>query len=162
MQGNCCRFKKCTLFKTDGIFKWDCIHLRNHNILCKTAKLSGSDETVMLAEGIITFLTILTFHARYKRNACYASSWFYLCHTIPDFFNNSGKLMSQYIWEEMACISIHTWHIRTTDSCIFYFDQYLSFFWNRFFNLFITNIFSCVYNSCFHFLLLSTTPDILL
>ena len=92
----CCRLKHCALLIRNIVCKWYSIFLRNYYIICIRSLLSGTDEAVMFAEGVITFLAVITFHTWKKRCTGYTVSDFYLCNTFSDFHNITGELMSKY------------------------------------------------------------------
>ena len=50
----------------------------------------------MFAEGVITFLAVVTFHTWKKRCTGYTVADFYLGNAFSDFHNITGKLMSKY------------------------------------------------------------------
>ena len=150
MESHCGRLEESPLLKRYGIFKFYCIFLRHCHILGKTAEFPGPDKTVMPAKGIISLLTVLTFHAGHQRHPGYPVSGFQGLNSFPGLLHNTGKLVSQHIREEMTRIPVDSRHIRATDSCIFDFDQHLPFFRNRGLDLLEPDVIFCMDHSCFH------------
>ena len=96
VDGYGCRLKHSALLIWNIVCKRYGIFLRNYYIVRICSLLSGTDEAVMFAEGVITFLAVITFHTWKKRCTGYTVSDFYLCNTFSDFHNITGELMSKY------------------------------------------------------------------
>ena len=81
----------------------------------------------MFAEGVITFLAVVTFHAWKKWCSGYTVADFYLCYTFTDFYYITGKFMSENDRVKMNAVVQNTRNIRSADTGISDFDLYGAF-----------------------------------
>ena len=154
MQCNGSRLKECALLEGNALFKLNSVGFRYTYVLSKASKGMGTDKVIVLAQRVVTLLAILTFHTGNQRNTGYSVSRLQGSNPFAHRFYGSGILMSQNDGIVVCRVCVYTRNIGSADACIFYFDQYLTFFRHRFLDVLIANVtFSMNYASlhCFHY-----------
>ena len=105
----------------------------------------------MLAQGIISALTVLTLHTGDQRHSGNTVARLHMRDALSDFFNNSGEFMTQNHRIKMTCISVDTGYVGSADSGIFHLYDHTARTYDRFFGLFISNVILGMHNACHHF-----------
>ena len=153
-----CRLEHCALFVGNALVKWNCILLWNYYVVCVASLLSGTDEAVVFAEGEVSLLAVVAFHAWEEWCAGYAVAYFNLGYAFADFYYVAGEFVAEDDRIKMNTVVQYSRDVGAADAGVSYSDLDCAFGYFWFFDFLVLYVFVCYYYCCFHgcFLLLSS------